>query len=162
MTTLVKNESLFCLVSSCMLGLCAWSIFLLLSEHLLGISSLLLKAVPQRAVSYSLWVSWPYVGPYFGGVPHKVPNIFFFPLSLQSCVPFPWLHWVIWFWLQVKEAVKYALSMGYRHIDCAAAYSNEAEIGEAFQECLGPNKVKTRESPCWLYVASKFTTVTWK
>ncbi|XP_064311270.1 aldo-keto reductase family 1 member A1 isoform X3 [Phalacrocorax carbo] len=53
---------------------------------------------------------------------------------------------------QVKEAVKYALSVGYYHIDCAAAYSNEAEIGEAFQECLGPNKIIKRED---LFVTSK-------
>ncbi|KAL2301841.1 hypothetical protein Nmel_011241 [Mimus melanotis] len=56
------------------------------------------------------------------------------------------------FWLQVKEAVKHALSVGYRHIDCAAAYSNEAEIGEAFQESVGPNKVIKRED---LFVTSK-------
>ncbi|NWH26616.1 AK1A1 dehydrogenase, partial [Grus americana] len=56
---------------------------------------------------------------------------------------------------QVKEAVKYALSVGYRHIDCAAVYSNEAEIGDAFQECLGPNKVKTQEPSCSLYVVSE-------
>ncbi|XP_021128957.1 aldo-keto reductase family 1 member A1 isoform X1 [Anas acuta] len=53
---------------------------------------------------------------------------------------------------QVKEAVKYALSVGYRHVDCAAAYSNEAEIGEAFQESVGPNKVVKRED---LFVTSK-------
>ena len=53
---------------------------------------------------------------------------------------------------QVKEAVKYALSVGYRHVDCAAAYSNEAEIGDAFQECVGPNKVIKRED---LFVTSK-------
>lgn len=60
----------------------------------------------------------------------------------------------------MKEAVKYALSVGYRHVDCAAAYSNEAEIGEAFQESVGPNKVKTQELPCELYLAAEFTTAT--
>lgn len=37
--------------------------------------------------------------------------------------------------------MKYALSVGYRHIDCAAAYGNEAEIGEALKENVGPGKV---------------------
>lgn len=36
----------------------------------------------------------------------------------------------------------WALEAGYRHIDCAAIYGNEAEIGEALQESLGPGKVK--------------------
>uniref|UniRef100_A0A8D0GDB2 alcohol dehydrogenase (NADP(+)) n=1 Tax=Sphenodon punctatus TaxID=8508 RepID=A0A8D0GDB2_SPHPU len=53
---------------------------------------------------------------------------------------------------QVKEAVKYALGAGYRHIDCATAYSNEAEIGEAFQEAVGPDKPVKREE---LFVTSK-------
>lgn len=43
---------------------------------------------------------------------------------------------------QVKQAVIWALEAGYRHIDCAAIYGNEAEIGEALQETLGPGKVK--------------------
>uniref|UniRef100_A0A8C3LWX4 alcohol dehydrogenase (NADP(+)) n=1 Tax=Chrysolophus pictus TaxID=9089 RepID=A0A8C3LWX4_CHRPC len=50
---------------------------------------------------------------------------------------------------QVKEAVKYALSVGYRHIDCAAAYSNEAEIG-LVTVTLGP--IIKRED---LFVTSK-------
>lgn len=44
---------------------------------------------------------------------------------------------------QVKAAVKYALSVGYRHIDCAAIYGNETEIGEALKENVGPSKVRT-------------------
>lgn len=35
---------------------------------------------------------------------------------------------------QVKEAVLVALRSGYRHIDTAAAYGNEREIGEAIKE----------------------------
>lgn len=42
---------------------------------------------------------------------------------------------------QVKQAVIWALQAGYRHIDCAAIYGNEAEIGEALHETVGPGKV---------------------
>eukprot|EP00064_Thunnus_orientalis_P002542 superscaffoldBa00000190_g2549 len=41
---------------------------------------------------------------------------------------------------KVKQAVIWALQSGYRHIDCAAIYGNEVEIGEALQETLGPDK----------------------
>ncbi|XP_069498482.1 aldo-keto reductase family 1 member A1 isoform X2 [Ambystoma mexicanum] len=53
---------------------------------------------------------------------------------------------------QVKEAVKHSLGAGYRHIDCAAVYDNEAEIGEAFQELVGDGKAIKRED---LFVTSK-------
>ncbi|KFW11343.1 Alcohol dehydrogenase [NADP(+)], partial [Fulmarus glacialis] len=49
---------------------------------------------------------------------------------------------------QVKEAVKYALNVGYRHIDCAAAYSNET-VNYALLPFL---KVIKRED---LFVTSK-------
>jgi diketogulonate reductase-like aldo/keto reductase len=35
---------------------------------------------------------------------------------------------------QVKEAVLTALRHGYRHIDTAAAYGNEREVGDAIKE----------------------------
>ncbi|KAB5584343.1 hypothetical protein PHYPO_G00106350 [Pangasianodon hypophthalmus] len=53
---------------------------------------------------------------------------------------------------KVKQAVIWALQAGYRHIDCAAIYGNESEIGEAFQEMLGPEKALKRED---VFVTSK-------
>jgi diketogulonate reductase-like aldo/keto reductase len=37
---------------------------------------------------------------------------------------------------QVAEAVRGAAAFGYRHFDCASVYSNEAELGAAFEEIL--------------------------
>nr|XP_055068305.1 aldo-keto reductase family 1 member A1-B isoform X2 [Misgurnus anguillicaudatus]XP_055068306.1 aldo-keto reductase family 1 member A1-B isoform X2 [Misgurnus anguillicaudatus] len=53
---------------------------------------------------------------------------------------------------KVKQAVIWALQSGYRHIDCAPIYANEPEIGEAFQEMLGPDKAIRRED---VFVTSK-------
>lgn len=53
---------------------------------------------------------------------------------------------------QVKAAIKYALSVGYRHIDCASVYGNETEIGEALKESVGAGKAVPREE---LFVTSK-------
>lgn len=46
--------------------------------------------------------------------------------------------------LQVKQAVLAALDCGYRHIDCAAAYGNEQEVGEALALRVGAGKVRNR------------------
>lgn len=53
---------------------------------------------------------------------------------------------------QVKQAVLAALDCGYRHIDCAAAYGNEYEVGEALSERVGPGKPLRRED---VFVTSK-------
>ena len=46
---------------------------------------------------------------------------------------------------KVKEAIKMALNNGYRHIDCAAIYGNEAAIGEAFKEVFEEGKIKRED-----------------
>uniref|UniRef100_A0A667YPC1 alcohol dehydrogenase (NADP(+)) n=1 Tax=Myripristis murdjan TaxID=586833 RepID=A0A667YPC1_9TELE len=53
---------------------------------------------------------------------------------------------------QVKQAVLAALDCGYRHIDCAAAYNNEQEVGEALALRVGPGKALRRDE---VFVTSK-------
>ncbi|MGK7943467.1 MAG: aldo/keto reductase [Microcystaceae cyanobacterium] len=52
---------------------------------------------------------------------------------------------------QVYQAVKEALTLGYQHIDCAAIYRNEAEIGRAFTETLATGQIKRED----LWITSK-------
>lgn len=52
---------------------------------------------------------------------------------------------------EVKQAIIHAIEIGYRHIDCAAIYKNEAEIGEAINECINRGLVKREE----LWITSK-------
>ncbi|MBK5194082.1 MAG: aldo/keto reductase [Flavobacteriaceae bacterium] len=52
---------------------------------------------------------------------------------------------------EVGKAVKIAINNGYRHIDCAAIYGNEAEIGEALSEIFKEGKVKRED----LWITSK-------
>ncbi len=51
----------------------------------------------------------------------------------------------------IKPVIKQAINIGYRHIDCAAVYGNEAGIGEALSEKIMANEV-TREE---LWITSK-------
>lgn len=51
----------------------------------------------------------------------------------------------------VYNAVRRAIDVGYRHIDCAAVYGNEAEIGQAFQDAFKSGDVKRED----LWVTSK-------
>jgi alcohol dehydrogenase (NADP+) len=51
----------------------------------------------------------------------------------------------------VGAAVETAIKAGYRHIDCAAIYLNEGEIGQALKKCI-QDKLVTREE---LWITSK-------
>ena len=52
---------------------------------------------------------------------------------------------------EVGQAVRQALELGYRHIDCASIYGNEAEIGAALQQAFRTGVV-SREA---IWVTSK-------
>ena len=52
---------------------------------------------------------------------------------------------------EVGAAVRTALELGYRHIDCASVYGNEAEIGVALRDALAGNAVSREE----LWITSK-------
>lgn len=52
---------------------------------------------------------------------------------------------------EVGQAVSAALGMGYRHIDCAAIYGNQQEIGDVFSDSIGQQLVAREE----LWVTSK-------
>jgi len=52
---------------------------------------------------------------------------------------------------EVEAAVECAIESGYRHFDCAWAYENEDEVGNAIKKKINEGKVKRED----LFVVSK-------
>ena len=52
---------------------------------------------------------------------------------------------------EVGAAVREAIRLGYRHIDCASVYGNEPEVGEAIGAAIAAGEVKREE----LWITSK-------
>lgn len=52
---------------------------------------------------------------------------------------------------EVYQAVRWAIKLGYRHIDCASIYGNESEIGQALKDAVSEGDIKREE----LFITSK-------
>ena len=53
--------------------------------------------------------------------------------------------------VEVANAVRYAIEIGYRHIDCASVYGNEKEIGQVLNEMISKKRIRREE----LWITSK-------
>ncbi|MCI5054592.1 MAG: aldo/keto reductase [Flavobacteriales bacterium] len=52
---------------------------------------------------------------------------------------------------EVSKAISYALLNGYKHIDCAAIYENESEIGAVFKDLFSSGKINRED----IHITSK-------
>jgi hypothetical protein len=52
---------------------------------------------------------------------------------------------------EVASAVEIAIDMGYRHMDCAAAYHNEVQVGKAIKRALARNQLERED----IWITSK-------
>lgn len=73
-------------------------------------------------------------------------------IELYNGVQMPWLGLGTWQaaeGAEVESAVKYALEIGYRHIDTAAVYGNEHGVGKAVRESGVPREKIFITSKVW-------------
>ncbi|MCJ1399191.1 hypothetical protein MMC11_002393 [Xylographa trunciseda] len=72
------------------------------------------------------------------------------PLNSHSSLSIPLLGYGTWNLdkSNASEAVSYAIETGYRHIDCAAAYGNEKEVGKGIAD--GLKKAGLKRSDIWV------------
>ena len=72
------------------------------------------------------------------------------PLNSPSSLSIPLLGYGTWNLdkSNASEAVSYAIETGYRHIDCAAAYGNEKEVGKGLAD--GAKKAGLKRSEIWV------------
>ncbi len=52
---------------------------------------------------------------------------------------------------EVYQAVRWAIKLGYKHIDCASVYGNQSEIGQALHDAFAEGDAKREE----LFITSK-------
>ncbi len=52
---------------------------------------------------------------------------------------------------EVYQAIRWALKLGYKHIDCASVYGNQKEIGQALHDAFVEDDIKREE----LFITSK-------
>ncbi|VUZ49621.1 unnamed protein product, partial [Hymenolepis diminuta] len=57
--------------------------------------------------------------------------------------------------VDISTALNAALELGYRHIDCAHLYDNEAEIGECLSLWIKSGRIKREE----LFITSKVRSI---
>ena len=84
-------------------------------------------SVPSKQFSNSLQI--PVIG--FGTFKVKLTKLYISIISLGFCTFFEANDEA-----KLIEAIKEAIKIGYRHLDCAWAYRNEASVGKALKEAI--------------------------